>query len=439
MHGVSLGLGLVGMATKNTEVFTELKQTLYNNADSAIIGEAAAYGMGLVMIGASDQESIQDMLNHIEDQNHEKIIRALSISLALQVFGREEQADTLIEQMLRSKDSIVRYGAMYAIGCAYAGTSNNVAVQKLLHCAVSDVNDDVKRAALTNLGFLLLRNPQHVPESVKHLAESYNPHLRYGSAMAVGIGCAGTGMNEALKLLAPLTNDQVDFVRQGALIALSMVFIQVTEAQEPKVATIKKLYTKMIDDRHEDILSRMGAILSQGIINAAGRNATISLTTRDGNLRQNAIVGIMMFMQHWYWYPMMNFLNLALTPTALIGLNKNLKVPKSFKCTSNAKPSTYKYPEFIKLDKDKKKEKVATAVLSTTTKAKARKDRKEGKTADAEVPSSPSPKKNEGGEADKEMTNEEKKDGEEEKKEEMKLPEPEQDFQELKNPTRVLK
>jgi len=137
-----------------------------------------------------------------------------------------------------------------------------MAVQKLLHYAVSDVNDDVKRAALTNLGFLLLRKPETVPESVKHLAESYNPHLRYGSAMAVGIGCAGTGLNEALKLLAPLTNDQVDFVRQGALIALSMVFIQVTEAQEPKVATIKKLYNKMIEDKHEDVLSRMGSIIS---------------------------------------------------------------------------------------------------------------------------------------------------------------------------------
>jgi len=77
---------------------------------------------------------------------------------------------------------------------------------------------------------------------------------------------------------------------------------------------------------------------------------------------------------------MMNFLSLALAPTALIGLNKNLKVPKNFKCISNAKPSTFKYPEFIKIDKDKKKEKVTTAVLSTTTKAKARKDRKEGKT-----------------------------------------------------------
>ena len=90
---------------------------------------------------------------------------------------------------------------------------------------MTDVNDDVKRAALTNLGFVLIRKPQIIPDSVKHLAESYNPHLRYGAAMAVGVGCAGTGLIEALKLLAPLTNDSVDFVRQGALIALSMVFI----------------------------------------------------------------------------------------------------------------------------------------------------------------------------------------------------------------------
>jgi len=127
--------------------------------------------------------------------------------------------------MVRSKDSIMRYGGMFAIGCAYAGTQNTQAVQKLLKFAVSDVSDDVKRAALMNLGFLFFRKPLMLPETVRHLAESYNPHLRYGAAMAVGIGCAGTGLHEALKLLAPLTNDSTDFVRQGALIALSMVFI----------------------------------------------------------------------------------------------------------------------------------------------------------------------------------------------------------------------
>ena len=103
-----------------------------------------------------------------------------------------------------------------------------------------------------------------------------------------------------------------------------------TEAQEPKVATIKKLFKRMTSDRNEEILSRMGSIISNGIINAAGRNATISLTTRDGNIRQNAITGLVLFMQHWYWYPMLNFVTLAMTPTALIAVNKDLKVPKSF-------------------------------------------------------------------------------------------------------------
>ena len=69
--------------------------------------------------------------------------------------------------MMRSKDSIMRYGAMYTIGCAYAGTSNNAAVKRLLHYAVTDVSDDVKRAALTNLGFLLFRKPEKLPELVK--------------------------------------------------------------------------------------------------------------------------------------------------------------------------------------------------------------------------------------------------------------------------------
>jgi len=447
-HGVSLGLGLVAMATKDENIYDQLKNVLYNNADSAIIGEAAAYGMGLVMTGSADERAIEEMTTHANDSQHEKIIRALSISLALCMYGKEEQADTLIEQMARSKDAIMRYGAMFAIGCAYAGTSNTSAVQKLLKFAVTDVSDDVKRGALTNLGFLLFKKPQMIPETVKHLAESYNPHLRYGAAMAVGIGCAGTGLHEALKLLAPLTNDSTDFVRQGALIALSLVFVQITEAQEPKVATIKKLLKKMTEDKHEDILSRMGSILATGIINSGGRNATISLTTRDGNLRQNAVVGMVLFLQHWYWYPLLNFITLAMTPTALIAVNSDLKVPKSFKFVSDAKPSTFKYPELLKKDTGKVKEKVETAVLSTTAKVKARVDRKNK--ADhpdvemAEGESAKSPEKKNDATADKEMADSAKKDEEnkdEEKKEgdeiEEKVEEP--TSEELSNPSRVLK
>ena len=88
------------------------------------------------------------------------------------------------------------------------------------------------------------------------------------------------------------------------------------------------------------------------------------------------MVGLVMFLQYWYWYPLLNFLSLSLTPTALVGLNQNLKVPKSFSFISNAKPSTFKYPDFLKKEEKKDGEKVATAVLSTTVKVKAREGRK---------------------------------------------------------------
>ncbi len=59
-----MGLGLVAMATKNESIFEELKNVLFNNADSAVIGEAAGYSLGLVMLGSADEEAIREILTH---------------------------------------------------------------------------------------------------------------------------------------------------------------------------------------------------------------------------------------------------------------------------------------------------------------------------------------------------------------------------------------
>ena len=69
-----------------------------------------------------------------------------------------------------------------------------------------DVNDDVRRAAVISLGFLLFNAPEQCPNVVSLLSESYNSHVRYGAALALGICCAGTGMKEALNILEPVNN-----------------------------------------------------------------------------------------------------------------------------------------------------------------------------------------------------------------------------------------
>lgn len=90
------------------------------------------------------------------------IARGLALGIALVVYGREEQADTWIEQLTRDQDPILRYGGMYALALAYKGTSNNSAIRCLLHFAVSDVSDDVRRAAVLALGFVLCGEPTQV-------------------------------------------------------------------------------------------------------------------------------------------------------------------------------------------------------------------------------------------------------------------------------------
>lgn len=105
-----------------------------------------------------------------------------------------------------------------------------------------------------------------------------------------------------------------------------MILIQHSEAMSSKVAFYRQHYAKIVADKHEHNITKFGAILAQGIIDAGGRNVTISLQSRTGHMSMRTAVGLLVFSQFWFWYPLVPFLTLAFTPTALIGLNVNLKV-----------------------------------------------------------------------------------------------------------------
>uniref|UniRef100_A0AAQ5ZLK4 26S proteasome non-ATPase regulatory subunit 1 n=1 Tax=Amphiprion ocellaris TaxID=80972 RepID=A0AAQ5ZLK4_AMPOC len=369
-HGGALGLGLAALGTARQDVYDLLKSNLYQ--DDAVTGEAAGLALGLVMLGSKSAQAIEDMVGYAQETQHEKILRGLAVGIALVMYGRMEEADALIESLCRDKDPILRRSGMYTVGMAYCGSGNNKAIRRLLHVAVSDVNDDVRRAAVESIGFILFRTPEQCPSVVSLLSESYNPHVRCGAAMALGICCAGTGN---------------------------------------KVNQFRQLYAKVINDKHDDVMAKFGAILAQGILDAGGRNVTISLQSRTGHTHMPSVVGLLVFTQFWFWFPLSHFLSLAFTPTAIIGLNKDLKMPK-VQYRSNCKPSTFAYPPALEVPKEKEKEKVSTAVLSITAKAKKK-------------------------EKEKKEKEEEKMEVDEEKEKEKKK-EAEPNFQLLENPARVM-
>ena len=193
--------------------------------------------------------------------------------------------------------------------------------------------------------------------------------MRYGATMAVGISCAGTGLKEALDLMQPMLSDPVDYVRQGALIGTSMVLMQNAQHDEKiRLSEHRKLLAKVVGDKHEDPMAKFGAILATGLLDAGGRNMTISLLSKSGHKAMPAIVGCAIFTHFWFWHPLLLFVNLALTPTAAIGVNASLQMP-TWRFKSHAPPATFAYPPPSKGRRTTSRRSTA-AVLSITGKKK---------------------------------------------------------------------
>merc|ERR1711860_14426 len=202
-------------------------------------------------------------------------------------------------------------------------------------------------------------------------------------------------------------------------------------------------YAKIIADKHEDVMVKLGAIFAQGIIDAGGRNVTVSLQSRTGHTNMMAVVGMLVFTQYWYWFPLTHFLSLAFTPSALIGLNKDLDMPViSFK--SNAKPAVYGYPPALEEKKKEAGEKVATAVLSITAKQKRKEKeaekKKEKESNKMEVDENVKDEKSEKDKKEEKSEDKDKKDEKDEKKDaEKEVKKEDLTFDTLANPARVIK
>lgn len=246
--------------------------------------------------------------------------------------------------MLSEKDYLIRYGGCCALGMAYVGTSNNATLKRLLKIAASDVSDDVRRSAVISIGFVMINDYRKVPKVIRLLANSYNPHVRYGAAMALGISCANTNYPEAISLLKELQNDPKDFVRQGVSLSMALVLQQATSKHEKNVDAFRTSLIDTVKKKGTKASVKFGSIVSLGVLEAGGRNSLVKLKSENGACRRGAVIGMMLFTQHWYWFPLIQTLSLCLEPTFLMGLNKDLKVPKGFTFKCNTKKSTFDYP-----------------------------------------------------------------------------------------------
>ncbi len=140
--------------------------------DDAIASEAAGLAMGLVMVGSLEQQAFDEMKQYAIDTQHDKIQRGLrtgkltifvtssiltcNLGIALLAYGRMEEAEKWIGALLAERSNpMLRQTGVWMLAMAYAGSGKADVVRRLLEKVAADPNDDVKRFAVTAVGFVL--------------------------------------------------------------------------------------------------------------------------------------------------------------------------------------------------------------------------------------------------------------------------------------------
>ena len=96
-HGGCLGLGLAAMGAHRADIYEQLNFCLYQD------DEADGLAMGLCELGSKSASAIEDMVAYAQESQHEKILRGLAVGISLVMYGRLEEADPLIESLIRDK------------------------------------------------------------------------------------------------------------------------------------------------------------------------------------------------------------------------------------------------------------------------------------------------------------------------------------------------
>lgn len=72
-------------------------------------------------------------------------------------------------------------------------------------------------------------------------------------------------------------------------------------------------------------------MISKGLMNSGGKNLVINLVSNKGENKMKSIIGLCLFAQYCYWFPMIHMLNLSVNPTFLFNLDDKLKLSKNQK------------------------------------------------------------------------------------------------------------
>ncbi|EXJ84393.1 26S proteasome regulatory subunit rpn-1 [Capronia epimyces CBS 606.96] len=340
-----MGLGLSYAGSNREDLLDYLLPIVEDSSLEMRLSAMAAVSLGMIFIGTSNYQVAEAIATQLmDDDRHkqfkDKWARFMALGLALVYFGRQEEADVILDILKAIDHPMAKPTATLASVCAWAGTGAVLKLQDLLHICNDHIEDKEETAgeqlvqSYAVLGIALISMGEDVGQEMvlrqfAHLMHYGDANIRKAVPLAMGLISPSNPQMKIYDTLSRYSHDNDNDVAINAIFAMGLVGAGTNNAR------LAQLLRQLASYYHRDQNSLFMVRIAQGLVHMGKGTMTLNPFHTDRQvLSRVAAAGLLTVLvslidakqfilaeAHYLLY----FLVTAMYPRFLVTLDEDLK------------------------------------------------------------------------------------------------------------------
>ncbi|KAG9077388.1 proteasome regulatory particle base subunit [Ceratobasidium sp. UAMH 11750] len=334
----SVGIGIAYAGAQRYSLAEMLLPLVADENLGMEVSSLAALSVGLIYVGSCNGEAamtiLQTMMEREEAALNEKWTRYMILGLALLYLGQQDASDATIEALRAVSHPVAKQALILVEICSFAGTSNVLKVQRMLHECNDHIEGDDTFQAFAVIGIALVAMGEDVGAEMslrqfQHLMHYGSPTIRKAVPLALGLISASNPQLGILDTLSKYSHDNDLAVALNAIFAMGLVGAGTNNAR------LAQMLRQLAGYYHKEPDCLFMVRIAQGLVHMGKGTLGINPFFGDRSIMcKPAVAGLLATLvaftdakafildkSHWMLY----FLVTAMYPRFMITLDENLE------------------------------------------------------------------------------------------------------------------
>lgn len=334
------GLGIAYAGTGREEV-TDLLITVIESEGSGpqamLEASLAGLALGMICVGQCNEVVGSTLVEKLMESSDEDLdhshARYLCLGLGLLFLGKMELADAMLEAVRTIEHKIGKYAAVILDTCAYAGSSNVLKVQEMLHHCANHLMEDAEHQSAAVIGIGLITMNENVGAEMAlrtfdHLLHYCELPIKRAVPLALAILHVSNPDYAVIDQLSRLSHDPDAELSQNAILAMGVVSAGTNNS---RVAGLLRQLSEFYNKEAGHIFC---VRIAQGLLHMGKGLITLNPVHSDRLLTNGPALGALLVLLHSCLdlkstlldksHYLLYYLTCAMNPRMLITVNEDL-------------------------------------------------------------------------------------------------------------------